>query len=60
MKLNNKIWKQVYKEQFNEGFKSAVRDGRLKGETEYWLETCEKMVKRALTISNAQEDKTED
>ena len=33
MKINNKIWKQVYKEQFNEGFKSAVIDGRLKGET---------------------------
>ena len=53
-KINNKIWKQVFKEQFNEGFKTAVKNGRIKGETAYWLETCEKMVKRALTISNSQ------
>lgn len=52
-KLNNKVWKQVCNEQFNENFKSAVRDGRIKGETKYWLETCEKMVKRALTIQFA-------
>ena len=57
MKLNDKIWKQVYEEQFNDGFKLAVRDGRIKGETKYWLETCEKMVKRTLTIRNAQENK---
>ena len=56
-KLNDKIWKQVFNEQFNENFKSAVRDGRIKGETKYWLETCEKMVKRALTISNSQNKK---
>jgi len=52
-RINNKIWKQVYEEQFNEGFKTAIRNGRIRGETKYWLETCEKMVKRALTISNS-------
>ena len=56
MKLNNKIWKQVYEEQFNESFKCAVRNGRTTAKTEYWLETCEKMVKRALTIRNAQDN----
>jgi len=57
MKINDKIWKQVYKEQFNESFKTKVNDGRTTAEEEYWLETCEKMVKRALTLKSVQEEK---
>ncbi len=55
-KINNEIWEQVYRETFGEGFKTAVKDGRIKSEERIWLRNCEHMVKRALTIRNSQED----
>ena len=46
--LKKRILKEVTKEQWNEDFRKAIVEGRLTGKTQYWIETVDIMIKKAI------------
>lgn len=48
MKRNKTIIEEVKKEEWNHLFLKAIDEGRLTGETSYWVEKVEKMMNNAL------------
>ena len=46
--LEKRILEKVKKEQWNEGFRKAILEGRLTGKTQYWIETVDIMMKKVI------------
>lgn len=49
MKRNKTIIEETKRIQWNSHFREAIKDGKLSGRTQYWVETIDNMLELALS-----------